>query len=152
MEMDVDSTKQGTKGTGTDNVLEAILRPKTNAQLCLKVYFEIAFQNHIARWINQQAKLTHMVKYVSRAGLAMYWFKDAIRNICPKCLKKQFVEIWTRKASADEIKEMTHVIKFLLTNEFDVMELLMDKSFRKNMEDIVHCIPYPDSKYPACTC
>ena len=144
--------KSSTKATKNEKILQAILHPQSNSQMSLKVYFEIAFQNHIARWIYHQAKMTHMQKYLSRTGLSIYWFNDAIRNICPKCLKQQFTDIWSKRASADEKKEMAVDIKYILSIEFDVMELLMEKQFLKNMQDIINCIPYPDSKYPACTC
>ena len=154
-EMDTDQgnqIKSSKLSINNNNTLHAILHPGTNAEIALKLHFENAFQKHLARWIYQQSKLCHMLRHVSQAGITSYWFNDALRNMCPKCFRQQFLAIWLKEASNSEKKQMATIVTHILTKEFDIMELADDKEFRTRIEDRGCYIQYPDSRISACIC
>ena len=133
-------------------VMDAIFQPDTIPQRALKIQFERAFQNYILEWISYQGNICNMHKHMSGKGIILFWIKDALKSMCPVCLKKIFKEEWEKSECAQIKFAVLFEVEHICAPEFPILNFLNKDKFRSSLEESVAYMPLPRVKYPPCIC
>ena len=61
--------------------------------------------------------------------LIFYYFEDAERSMCPKCLKHQIRKFWDGNALPREQLQMREIIETITDDDWPILELIEDPEF-----------------------